>query len=112
MWLYRGHTGPAALTYVGAADRSKVLVERPGLTARHRASLKALAPLSGSYALFMKRFRALLEHLRGGDRPPTGPLTTSEAADAEKLRQETLAKDDERVDHEQADARPGSNSDS
>jgi hypothetical protein len=43
-----------------------------------------------------KRFRTWLDNLPGGHRPPTGPLTTSEEADAEKLRQETAAKDDER----------------
>jgi hypothetical protein len=45
----------------------------------------------------MKRFRAFLDRLPGGHRPPTGPLTTSEAARAEELRQESLAKDDERI---------------
>ncbi len=48
----------------------------------------------------MKRFRAFLERLLGGHRPPTGPLTTSEATDAEELQQETLAKDDERIERE------------
>jgi hypothetical protein len=42
--------------------------------------------------------------LRGGRRPPTGPLTTSEAADAEELRQETLAKNDERIERVQEEA--------
>ncbi|HZQ64907.1 MAG TPA: hypothetical protein VFA66_06750 [Gaiellaceae bacterium] len=45
-------------------------------------------------------FRAFLERLFGGRRPPTGPLTTSEATDAEELRQETLAKDAERIERE------------
>ena len=49
----------------------------------------------------MKRLRSFLERLPGGHRPPTGPLTTSEAADAEELRQETLAKNDERIKREQ-----------
>ncbi len=49
----------------------------------------------------MKRLRAFLDRLPGGHRPPTGPLTTSETADAEELRQETVAKDDERIELEQ-----------
>ena len=52
----------------------------------------------------MKRFRSFLERLPGGHRPPTGPLTTSEATDAEELRQETLAKDEERIEREQREA--------
>jgi hypothetical protein len=55
----------------------------------------------------MKRFPAFLERLPGGHRPPTGPLTTSEATDAEEL-QETRAKDDERIEREQEDAGEGS----
>jgi hypothetical protein len=46
----------------------------------------------------MKRVRAFLDRLPGGHRPPTGPLTTDEATDAEESRQETLAKDDERIE--------------
>jgi hypothetical protein len=57
----------------------------------------------------VKRFRTLLERLPGGHRPPTGPLTTTETADAEELRQETVAKDNERIGHEQEDARRDSN---
>jgi hypothetical protein len=49
----------------------------------------------------MKRFRAFLDRLPGGHRPPTGPLTTSEATQAEDLRQETAAKDDDRTEREQ-----------
>jgi hypothetical protein len=49
----------------------------------------------------MKRLRAFLERLPGGHRPPTGPLTTEEKADAEELEQETLAKDNARTEHEQ-----------
>jgi hypothetical protein len=60
----------------------------------------------------MKRLRSFLERLPGGHRPPTGPLTTSEAADAEELRQETLAKNDERIKREQDAAGPDSNSSS
>jgi hypothetical protein len=53
------------------------------------------------YALRVKRLRAFLERLPGGHRPPTGPMTTEEATDAEKVRQETLAKDDQRTVNEQ-----------
>ncbi len=49
----------------------------------------------------MKRLRAFFDRLPGGHRPPTGPLTTEEATDADELRQETVAKDKERTDHEQ-----------
>jgi hypothetical protein len=52
----------------------------------------------------MKRLRAFLDRLPGGHRPPTGPLTTSEASDAEELRQENLAKDDERIEREPEEA--------
>ena len=57
----------------------------------------------------MKRFRTFLERLPGGHRPPTGPLTTTETADAEELRQETVAKDNERIEREQEDAGRDSN---
>lgn len=49
----------------------------------------------------MKRLRAFFDRLPGGHRPPTGPLTTAEATDAEELREETLAKGKERTEHEQ-----------
>ncbi len=49
----------------------------------------------------MKRLRAFFDRLPGGHRPPTGPLTTEEATDADELRQETVAKDKKRMDHEQ-----------
>jgi hypothetical protein len=52
----------------------------------------------------VKRLRAFFERLPGGHRPPTGPLTTTEATDAEELRQETLAKDQQRIGHEQDEA--------
>ena len=52
----------------------------------------------------MKRRRTLLERLLGGRRPPTGPLTTQEAADAEELRQKTLPREDEASRHEPKDA--------
>jgi hypothetical protein len=48
----------------------------------------------------MKRLRAFLERLPGGHRPPTGPLTTSEATEAEALRQKGLVKDDQRIARE------------
>ena len=53
------------------------------------------------YALCMKRRLTLLERLFGRRRPPTGPLTTEEAADAEESRQKTLASDAEASRHEQ-----------
>ena len=52
----------------------------------------------------MKRFRAWLEGLPGGRRPPTGPLTTAEAAEADDLREKSLAEDDERTEHEREEA--------
>ena len=52
----------------------------------------------------VKRFRAFLKGLPGGHRPPTGPLTTSEEAEAEELRQESLANDDARIEREHKDA--------
>jgi hypothetical protein len=60
----------------------------------------------------MKRFRAFSRMFAGGHRPPTGPLTTSEAAKAEELRQESLAKDAERIEreHEEAGQEPDSTS--
>ncbi len=38
----------------------------------------------------MSRLRAFLDRLPGGHRPPTGPLTTDEANEAEALRQKDL----------------------
>ena len=58
----------------------------------------------------MKRFMALLKGLPGGHRPPTGPLTTSEAAEADELRRENPAKDDERIERTPEDAGPESDS--
>jgi hypothetical protein len=54
--------------------------------------------------------RAFLERLPGGHRPPTGPLTTSEAAEAEELRKKTAVKDDERVEHDDAGGESSSGS--
>ena len=36
----------------------------------------------------------------GGHRPPTGPLSTAEEIGAEELRQQTLVKDNERIERE------------
>jgi hypothetical protein len=58
----------------------------------------------------MKRLRAFLDCLPGGHRPPTGPLTTSEAKEAEELRQKILAKGAERIEREQGDREPDSSS--
>jgi hypothetical protein len=52
----------------------------------------------------MKGLRAFVKGLPGGHRPPTGPLTTSEATEADELRHETLAKDEEQIEPEQAEA--------
>jgi hypothetical protein len=49
----------------------------------------------------MNRLRTLVARLKGGRRPPTGPLTTVEQTNADELRQETLAKDNERIAREQ-----------
>ena len=60
----------------------------------------------------MRGFRTLRKSFPGGHQPPTGPLTTSEAAEAEELRHETQASDEERITCEQAEdssgAGPGS----
>jgi hypothetical protein len=58
----------------------------------------------------MKSLRDFFKGLPGGHRPPTGPMTTSEANDAEQLREETAAKDQERADQEEAAADPESGS--
>jgi hypothetical protein len=57
----------------------------------------------------MKRLSAFLARFFGR-RPPTGPLTTSEATEAEELKQETLAKDAERIEREQGNPEPDSRS--
>jgi hypothetical protein len=49
----------------------------------------------------MKGIRALFKRARGGRRPPTGPLTTAEATDAEQLRLKTLANDSQRSERDQ-----------
>jgi hypothetical protein len=69
------------------------------------AAGKPLRATVGRYAPYMKRVRVLLERLRGGRRPPTGPLTTSEKTAAEELQQETLVKDNERIEREQGKRR-------
>lgn len=59
----------------------------------------------------VKRLRALLERWSRGHRPPTGPLTTAEATEAEELRKETLAKDAEtKVERARREAEPDSSS--
>jgi hypothetical protein len=72
---------------------------------RHSLCSSARATYA-QYALRMKRLRTLLERLPGGHRPPTGPLTNAEQTDAEELRQETLMKDNERIEREQEERRP------
>ncbi|MGZ4334743.1 MAG: hypothetical protein ACXVRJ_10800 [Gaiellaceae bacterium] len=57
----------------------------------------------------MRRLRSFLDRLPGGHRAPTGPLTTSEATEAEELRQEAVAKNDERIEREQTHAGGDSN---
>ena len=52
----------------------------------------------------MERMRTFFKRLRGGRRPPTGPLTTAETTEAEDLRRETLAKDEKRIQREQEEA--------
>jgi len=55
----------------------------------------------------VKRLRAFLDRLPGGHRPPTGPLTTAEAADAEELRQEVPAEGEERSGGDGQEEAPG-----
>jgi len=64
----------------------------------------------GGYAFVVKRLRALRERLSHGHRPPTGPLTTAEATEAEELRKETLAEDAETIEREQRKSEPDSSS--
>ena len=59
-----------------------------------RSSLERLP-----YAPHVKRLRDLFR-LPSGRRPPTGPLTTTEASDAEALRQKTLTEDNEQTESE------------
>ena len=52
----------------------------------------------------MNRLSVLIERLRGGRRPPTGPLTTSEQTAAEETAakesgRESQARDDEGAAH-------------
>ena len=56
------------------------------------------------YSLCMKRRLTFLERLLGARRPPAGPLTTQEAADAEESRQKKLPNGDAAGRHEQRDA--------
>jgi hypothetical protein len=52
----------------------------------------------------MKRRLTLLERLFGGRPPPTGPLTTQEASDAEESRQKKLSNDEAAGRREPKDA--------
>ena len=52
----------------------------------------------------MKRRLTFLERLLGGRRPPTGPLTTQEAADAEESGRKKLPNGDAAGKREQKDA--------
>jgi hypothetical protein len=54
----------------------------------------------------VKGFHVLLERLRFMRRPPTGPLTTDEKTTADELRQETLLKDNERIERDQGERTP------
>ena len=56
------------------------------------------------YSLCMKRRLTFLERLLGGRRPPTGPLTTQEAADAEESRQKKLSNEEAAGRREPKDA--------
>jgi hypothetical protein len=47
--------------------------------------------------------RNLLERLRAGRRPPTGPLTTTEQTAADHLREQTPVKDRQRSERDQGD---------
>jgi hypothetical protein len=58
----------------------------------------------------VKPLRALLKRLSRGHRPPTGPLTTAEATEAEELRKETLAEDAETMERARREAEPDSSS--
>src|ERR1044072_5889278 len=53
---------------------------------RAHGSLPTARRRNRMYAPRVKRLRAVLERLTGGHRPPTGPMTTEEATDAEKIR--------------------------
>jgi len=48
----------------------------------------------------MKSLRTFFRGLPGGHRPPTGPLTTAEATEAEDLRRQGAADDEQRLAHE------------
>ena len=54
----------------------------------------------------MKDLHAFLKRLSGGRRPPTGPLTTSEAAAADKLGHETPAEDTGSTTNDPEEAKP------
>jgi len=52
----------------------------------------------------MKGFRAFFKRMSAGHRPPSGPLTTAEAIDAEELRQEQLTQEPQRGERKEAEA--------
>jgi hypothetical protein len=53
----------------------------------------------------MKHVRALIERLRSGPRPPTGPLTTTEQANADEARRQASLADGEGAEHQRDDPR-------
>jgi hypothetical protein len=71
---------------------------------RDRLRGEQLEHRASGYASCVKRFRAFLERLPGGHRPPTGPMTTEEATDAEALRRETSVDEKQGTEDEQDDA--------
>ena len=77
---YSYESGTEALR-CGHRSRLRLRVERSQLATRE------------SYAFSVKSVRGLLEHLRRGRRPPSGPLTTDESA-AALARQKSSVKDD------------------
>jgi hypothetical protein len=48
----------------------------------------------------MNRLSVLIERLRGGRRPPTGPLTASEQTAAEQTAAEESRRESQATDHE------------
>ncbi len=90
------------------SDRSTTAQPAPDSPATREPTrrLRTARPIRSrnrGYAFRMKRLRTFLDRLPGGHRPPTGPLTTAETTDTEELRQQTLARDNERIEREQAE---------
>ena len=50
----------------------------------------------------MKRLSVLISRLRGGRRPPTGPLTAAEQTAAEQTAAEESRRESQATDHEAA----------